>query len=139
LRLYHRRAGTWQSARVHESVRVTGITGSLSGEIEHYPYATVSDHLQRIDRYTTLAALDMRDRGRSAAAIDMVLHPAAAFLRNYVLRRGVLQGRAGLTVSLLNSYYVLLKYVKLLELEFGTQNAEPEHNSRTGQGCGQRS
>ena len=139
LRLYHRRAGTWQSARVHESVRVTGITGSLSGEIEHYPYAKVSDHLQRIDRYTTLAALDMRDRSRSAAAIDMVLHPAAAFLRNYVLRRGVLQGRAGLTVSLLNSYYVLLKYVKLLELEIGTQNAEPEHNSRTGPGSGQRS
>ena len=27
------------------------------------------------------------------------------------------EGRAGLAVSLLNSYYVLLKYVKLLELE----------------------
>jgi hypothetical protein len=66
----------------------------------------------------------------------MALHPAAAFLRNYVLRRGVLQGRAGLTVSLLNSYYVLLKYVKLLELEIGTQNAEPEHNSRSGPGSG---
>jgi hypothetical protein len=85
----------------------------------------VSDHLQRIDRYTTLAALDMRDSGRSAAPIDLLLHPAAAFLRNYVLRRGALQGRAGLTVSLLNSYYVLLKYVKLLELEIGTRQNQP--------------
>jgi hypothetical protein len=42
-----------------------------------------------------------------------------------VLRRGALQGRAGLTVSLLNSYYVLLKYVKLLELEIGTRQNQP--------------
>jgi glycosyltransferase involved in cell wall biosynthesis len=121
LRLYDRRAGTWQPARVHESVRVMGSAGSLSGEIEHYPYADVSDHLQRIDRYTTLAALDMRDRGRTASPLHLLLHPPAAFLRNYVLRRGALQGRVGLTVSLLNSYYVLLKYVKLFELEIGAR------------------
>jgi len=30
-------------------------------------------------------------------------------------------GRAGLAVSLLNSYYVLLKHVKLLELQLGTR------------------
>ena len=77
----------------------------------------MSDHLQRIDRYTTLAALDLRDRGRHAGALALLVHPPAAFLRNYLLRRGFLQGRAGLAVSLLNSCYVLLKYVKLLELE----------------------
>jgi glycosyltransferase involved in cell wall biosynthesis len=117
LRLYDRRAGAWQTARVHESVRVTGEPALLEGDIEHYPYADVSDHLRRIDRYTTLAALDLRDGRRQAGALALLLHPAAAFFRNYVLRRGVLQGRAGLAVSLLNSYYVLLKYVKLLELE----------------------
>ena len=117
LRLYDRRAGAWQPARVHESVRVTGEAALLAGEIEHYPYADVSDHLDRIDRYTTLAALDLRERARSAGALALILHPAAAFLRNYILRRGFRQGRAGLVVSLLNSYYVLLKYVKLLEIE----------------------
>jgi glycosyltransferase involved in cell wall biosynthesis len=117
LRLYDRRAGAWEPARVHESVHVAGEPALLAGEIEHYPYANVSDHLQRIDRYTSLAALDMRDRGRSAGPLELLGHPPAAFLRNYILRRGFQQGRAGLAVSLLNSYYVLLKYVKLLELE----------------------
>jgi glycosyltransferase involved in cell wall biosynthesis len=117
LRLYDRRAGAWQQARVHESVRVDGAAGLLAGEIEHYPYTDVSDHLQRIDRYTTLAALDLCDRRRRAAGLALLLHPIAAFLRNYILRRGFLQGRPGLAISLLNSYYVLLKYVKLLELE----------------------
>jgi hypothetical protein len=46
---------------------------------------------------------------------DLLVHPPAAFLRNYVLRRGCLQGRAGLLVSLMNSYYVFLKYAKLRE------------------------
>jgi glycosyltransferase involved in cell wall biosynthesis len=117
LRLYDRRAGAWQPARVHESVQVRGRSALVPGEIEHYPYADVSDHLRRIDRYTSLAALDLRERGRSAGALALLLHPVAAFLRNYILRRGIQQGRAGLAVSLLNSYYVLLKYVKLLELE----------------------
>ena len=118
LRLYDRRAGAWQPARVHESVRVAGEPALLAGEIEHYPYADVSDHLQRIDRYTTLAALDHAGPRRARAGpLELLCHPPAAFLRNYILRRGILQGRAGLAVSLLNSYYVLLKYVKLLELE----------------------
>ena len=47
----------------------------------------------------------------------LLMHPVAAFLRNYILRGGFRAGRAGLAVSLLNSYYVLLKHVKLLELQ----------------------
>jgi glycosyltransferase involved in cell wall biosynthesis len=123
LRLYDRRAGAWQPARVHESVRIEGRPGMLAGDIEHYPYTDVCDHLQRIDRYTSLAALDLRDRGERASSVGLLMHPAAAFLRNYLLRRGVVQGRAGLAVSLLNSYYVLLKHVKLLELERGSRQS----------------
>jgi hypothetical protein len=44
-----------------------------------------------------------------------VLHPPFAFLRNYILRRGFLNGSAGLTVSILNSYYVFLKLAKARE------------------------
>ena len=40
LRLYDRRAGAWQPARVHESVRVEGEPALLAGEIEHHPYRT---------------------------------------------------------------------------------------------------
>ena len=78
---------------------------------------TSANTLRRIDAYTSLAALDMRDRGASVGALGLAVHPVAAFLRNYLLRRGMLDGRAGLAVSLLNSYYVLLKHVKLLELQ----------------------
>jgi glycosyltransferase involved in cell wall biosynthesis len=119
LRLYDRRAGQWMRSRVHESVALDGPMVTLGGDLEllHYPYADVSEHARRIDAYTSLAALDLRDRGVTVGGLGLAVHPAAAFLRNYLLRRGILQGRAGLAVSLLNSYYVLLKHVKLLELQ----------------------
>jgi glycosyltransferase involved in cell wall biosynthesis len=125
LRLYDRRVGRWQKSRVHESVTVPGPTKVLEGEIEHHPYASVSDHLQRMDRYTSLAALDLLDRGAKATSLGLLVHPPAALFRNYVLRRGFTQGRAGLAVSLLNSYYVLLKQVKLLELQSKAERRPP--------------
>ena len=77
LRLYDRRAGQWDRVRVHESVRLNGPTGTLHGELLHYPYTGISDHLDTIDRYTTLAAREMHAQGRrSSLAADR--HPPAA-------------------------------------------------------------
>jgi hypothetical protein len=106
-------------------VRLDGVPITLRGDLEllHYPYADVSEHARRIDAYTSLAALDLRDRGTRVSGLGLAAHPVAAFLRNYVLRRGFLEGRAGLAVSLLNSYYVLLKHVKLLELQQASRPA----------------
>jgi len=119
LRLYDRRRGSWSRVHVHESVRLSGPVGRLRGELQHYPYATVADHLETIDRYTTIAARELYENGRHAGFSRIAVHPALALARNYVLRGGFCQGTAGLIVSLLNSYYVLLKFVKLWELEHG--------------------
>lgn len=115
LRLYDRRAGAWARVHVHESVRVAGPVGKLRGELLHYPYRDIADHLATIDRYTSIAAAELYARGRRSGALRIVIHPALAFLRNYVLRGGFRQGTTGLVVSLMNSYYVLLKFAKLWE------------------------
>ncbi len=91
--------------------------GLLKAELQHLSYRSVSHHLATIDKYTTLAAQEMREEGRSAGFGDLLLHPIAAFLRNYVLRAGFRDGLTGLMISGLNSYYVFLKFVKLRELE----------------------
>ena len=49
--------------------------------------------------------------------IELTVHPLAAFGRNYVLRRGLLDGTAGLIISAMNAYYVFLKFAKLWALE----------------------
>jgi hypothetical protein len=102
---------------VHESVAVRGRTGTLRGELQHYAYRDIADHLETIDRYTTLAARQMHEAGRRATAFDIVAHPPLAFLRNYVAKQGFREGVTGFTISALNAYYVLLKFAKLRELQ----------------------
>lgn len=116
LRLYDRRRARWTGAHVHESVQADGPVVDLTSELEHYAYRDLSHHLQTMDRYTTLAARQMREAGRTAGWFDLALHPPAAFLRNYVLRGGFRDGVAGLIISTLNATYVALKFAKLWEL-----------------------
>ncbi len=118
LRLYDRRAARWDGLHVHESVKVdSNSIGYLKSELQHYPYRDLSEHLLRMDRYTTLAARQMFERGKRATRLELLLHPPAAFLRNYLLKGGFRDGKAGLVISLVNSYYVMLKFAKLWELQ----------------------
>ena len=115
LRLYDRRVASWNARYVHESVTVDGRVGRLRAEVLHYAYDGLSDHLSTINHYTTLAARQMLDDGRRAGPMDLVAHPPLVFLRNYVLQGGFRDGIPGLIVSLMNSYYVFLKFAKLWE------------------------
>jgi glycosyltransferase involved in cell wall biosynthesis len=115
LRFYDRRHARWTGRYVHESVSADGAVGQLSADLQHHPYRDVSHHLRTIDRYSTLAARQMFEDGRRTGALRIVLHADAAFLRNYVIRAGFRDGTAGLIVSMLNAYYVALKFVKLWE------------------------
>jgi glycosyltransferase involved in cell wall biosynthesis len=124
LRLYDRRAAEWTGGYVHESVSARGSTGQLRGELHHFPYRDIADHLETIDRYTTLAARQMHESGRRAGALQVAGHPPLAFLRNYLARGGFRDGVPGLIVSAMNAYYVFLKFSKLWELEVKSEQAK---------------
>jgi glycosyltransferase involved in cell wall biosynthesis len=116
LRLYDRRGARW-SGLVHEGVVADGAVGRLRGDLQHLPYRDISHHLQTMDRYTALSAQQMRERGQTVTVAGLLARPAGAFLRNYVVRGGWRDGGVGLVVSVLNSYYVFLKFAKLWETE----------------------
>jgi glycosyltransferase involved in cell wall biosynthesis len=116
LRLYDRRRARWTGRHVHESVKADGPVVDLGHDLQHYAYRDVAHHLRTMDRYTTLAARQLHEDGTRASWASVALHPVAAFLRNYVLRRGFTLGMPGLIVSLMNAGYVGLKYAKLWEL-----------------------
>ena len=115
LRLYDRRAGEWNGRRVHESVRLSAEPGRLQHDLHHFPYRDIRDHLATIDRYTALAAEQMKEDGRTPSFAALAFHPPFAFFRNYVLRGGFRLGTAGLVISTLNSYYVFLKLARAWE------------------------
>jgi hypothetical protein len=101
-------------------VTVRGAVGRLRGEIEHHPYADISDHLRKIDSYTTLWARQAHGAGRSSNMLDVCAGAGWAFFRNYLLKRGFLLGSPGLLVSVLNTHYTFAKLAKLRELRLAT-------------------
>lgn len=116
LRVYDRRHANWAVRRVHESVTPRGPIGYLTKELQHFAYRDLAHHHETMQRYTTLAAQQMADEGRRASLWGLLLHPPAAFLRNYVLKRGFLDGAPGLIISAMNAHYVFLKFAKLWAL-----------------------
>ena len=123
VRLFDRRHGTWQGGLVHESVKTDGPVGMLKGKIHHFTYRSFSEYLNRLERYTTLAALDYRHRGKNASPWMLFGKPFAVFIKSYLLKCGFLDGTAGFTVAVLGAVSVFFKYAKLYELGRGDPGA----------------
>jgi glycosyltransferase involved in cell wall biosynthesis len=124
-RLYDRRRARWTGRYVHENLAIDGTAGRLQGDIQHYAYRDIADHLETIDRYTTLAARQMYEDGRRAGMLQLAGHPPLAFLRNYIARGGIRDGVPGFIISSMNAYYVFLKFAKLWELQHHAPDVLP--------------
>lgn len=117
VRLFDRQACAFNANLVHESVEVPGPAGRLPGLLLHYAYDTMEQYLQKLDRYTTLAAQQMRAAGHSARPAAAVARGHAAFWRMWLLQGGILDGWQGTVLCLASGFSVMVKYVKLWLLE----------------------
>ena len=120
VRLFDRRRGRFAAKAtydLHERVVLDGPTGALRADLLHVPYRSVSEHLQTIDRYTTIMAEGLQARGHRARVSDLVLHPAWRFFQFYVLKAGFRDGWRGLLLAYLAAHYVRLRYAKLMALQ----------------------
>jgi glycosyltransferase involved in cell wall biosynthesis len=117
VRLFRRSKGRWGGTNPHDRVEVAGRVGRLEGDLLHYSYLSISDHLRTLDSFTTIAAREKHAAGRRAGLADIALRPFGKFLRMYVARAGFLDGRAGFVVAVTGAFYVFLKYAKLWDLQ----------------------
>jgi hypothetical protein len=95
---------------VHEGVTLRGPTGSLRGALHHYPYRDQAHHEEKIERYARLAAQQIARENRTPRWTDRVFRPPLRFLRMWVVKGGVLDGRAGFVAATMGARYVALKY-----------------------------
>ena len=115
-RLFNRLNARWSDDLVHEKVLYSVTPITLKGDLQHDSGDDLSAYLERQNRYTTLAARQAFDLGRSAGVIHLLASPVVRFFKFYVLRLGFLDGVPGLlhiSIGCMNSY---LKYAKLVEL-----------------------
>jgi glycosyltransferase involved in cell wall biosynthesis len=115
VRLYHRSFGEWTGSYVHESVRTTGTAGELKGQLLHFTCASLAEHVRTVDRYTTLAARELADKGAAIPMRRLTVDPAWTIFRTYVLRRGFLDGTHGIAIAWMAGFYTFLKYAKARE------------------------
>jgi glycosyltransferase involved in cell wall biosynthesis len=115
LRLFLKDMAFIEDRKVHEKVVVKGKVGYLKNPLEHYTYRTVSDYIKKMDRYSTLSAEELREKGVNPGLITMVVHPLSTFFKMFFLRGGFMDGIHGLILAILYSYYTFLKYLKLWE------------------------
>ncbi|MEW5974903.1 MAG: glycosyltransferase family 2 protein [Acidobacteriota bacterium] len=117
VRLYDRTRAQWVGDFVHESLKVDGTVGTVEADLLHYTCNSISEHAERLDRYTTLAANELRARGKHAGMTSMLGASLAAFVKSYCLKLGFRDGRQGCLIAAFAAYYNFLKYAKLWELE----------------------
>ncbi len=100
IRLFNRTCTDFTAAEVHESVRATGPVAIWPGSMIHYSYPDFAELFWRCGKYSRIKAHRLRERGHSAGACTLLARAVWGFLRSYILRRGFLDGRAGVLVAL---------------------------------------
>jgi glycosyltransferase involved in cell wall biosynthesis len=123
-RLFRRARGRFSDDRVHERVLVPGRTGHLRSDLLHATYPDLESMLRKLDRYSSASAQSMFERGARASVAGALLRALWAFIRTYVLRLGLLDGRMGLVLAISVAETTYYKYLKLWML--GRAGARPQ-------------
>jgi hypothetical protein len=115
LRLFRKAKVRWGGVDPHEKVLLRGHEDLLHGDLYHYTYKNISDHLRAVNGLTDVAVREQALRGNRTSLPDLLLHPLWRFLRFYFLRGTFTYGVPGFFVAGTSAFYVFLKYAKLWE------------------------
>lgn len=114
VRLYHRKSTQFSGAYVHEAICTAGMNAvQFSEPVLHYPYASVSSFLRKMELYSDLYA---QQRTRQRASLwSAAGHALFAFCKTYFLQRGFLLGGEGFEIAWFNMNCAFYKYAKIAE------------------------
>ncbi len=116
LRLFIRRKGHFTTVPVHEEFVVEGPIGKLKGKLIHYSYRDISHHLQKINVYTSQAAMKYLQEKRRFSKCRVAFRFPISFFTFYFLRLGFLNGYPGFMWSFFAAFYDSVKIAKTIEM-----------------------
>lgn len=119
LRLWDSTKGKWEGTNPHDkyTLQPGATTQRLKGNILHYSFYTVDEHYKQVEYFSTIAARAYAQEGKKSSLVSIYVAPVIKFIRDYIIKRGVLDGYAGFTISRISAYATYLKYKKLYELQ----------------------
>ncbi len=123
LRLFDKRVATWGGLNPHDKVELAAAlpVKHLRGDILHYSYDTIEEHVTHANKFSTIAAQSLFEKGKSASWANILGNPIWTFIHGYIIRFGILDGTAGLIISIISAHHTFLKYIKLYQLRQPTR------------------
>jgi glycosyltransferase involved in cell wall biosynthesis len=124
LRLFQKDRVTLAPRAVHEGFAVTGETGKLAGVLYHYSFASLQQHIDKINRYTTLDRVQKQQQlqGKRIQWYHLIFNPLSKFLRMFLVHQGFRDGFQGFLLALMSAFSTLLLYAKIWEDSQVVQN-----------------
>ena len=119
VRLVDRRKARWTGVNPHDKLEALPEIKiqHLNGDLLHYSYASINAHLDQISRFSDIGAKALYAKGKRSSILKILVNPIARFIRNYILRRGFMDGFFGFVIAMNSSHAVFLKYVRLYLLQ----------------------
>ncbi|MES0326771.1 MAG: glycosyltransferase family 2 protein [Gammaproteobacteria bacterium] len=112
-RLFNKTTSHWGGTNPHDHIVTQGNNIiKLQGDIYHYSFDSISDHLKTIDSFTEIGANEIVRKNKTVTIFSPLSHASWTFIKLYILKRGFLDGFAGLVVSVLSYVHVFVKYSK---------------------------
>ena len=110
---------------IHERLKLKGPQGIIEAEIEHRPFSSISQFIERQNRYTNYEARDiLNERGivdKEEVMRNLHSKPLKLFWKLYIKKQGFREGRIGFVFCALYSYVHFTKWAKYWELTYGQQ------------------
>jgi len=118
LRLFKKNSGSWEGINPHDRYTLNNpkSLGKLKGDILHWIYSTYSEHNQKVEKFSSIAAKAYYDLNKKSSIWKIIYRPTWAFFKAYVLRLGFLDGFNGFVICVQTANVTFLKYSKLREL-----------------------
>lgn len=118
IRIFNRNFVNWDDQLVHEELKIPDNfkTVNLKGDLNHYSYNSINDHLRQTQKFTDLAAEQAVKIGKKAGIEKLILNPIWKFLRDFIIKMGFLDGKSGFNVCRISAYATYLKYKKTRDL-----------------------
>lgn len=118
LRLWDSRKGAWTGTNPHDRYELNSDASHshISGNLLHYSYYTLKDHLNQVNSFTDIAAKALFAKGSRSNVLKLFVSPPWKFFRMYILKLGFLDGFAGYTICRISAQAVFIKYAKLKQL-----------------------
>ena len=118
LRLFTKEKAKWGGENPHDILLPlnNASAGKLKGDLLHYSFYSISEHVTQINKFTDIAAKGAFNSGKKVSVLQIILRSCFKFIRDYILLLGFLDGYYGYVICRLSASATFLKYIKLRQL-----------------------